>query len=367
MMQTAAAMSRFDCRINPAPTSPTERARLLADPGFGRYHSDHMVSLSWTAQRGWHGAQLRPYEALSMDPMSLVLHYAQAVFEGLKAYRHADGSIHAFRPQMNARRLNASAERLALPAVPEDLFIESLRQLAQVDHAWVPSEAETSLYFRPFLIADEAFLGVRSAERVAYHLVASPAGSYFPSGVKPVPVWVSTRHSRAGRGGTGFAKCAGNYAGSLAALAEARSHGCPQALFLDASESRYLEEMAGMNVFIVQRDGTIATPELGDSILPGVTRASLIELARAEGHRVEERRIALDEVLSGFADGSISEIFGCGTAAVIFPVSGLRGPDFAVDAREPRAGEVTMKLRRVLTDLQYGRSRDDRGWLMRLV
>ncbi len=367
MSMTASPLPRFEVRLNPAPSDATQRARILADPGFGRYHSDHMISLAWTTQAGWHDARLRPYESLSLDPMSLVLHYAQAVFEGLKAYRHDDGSIHAFRPQMNARRLNASAKRLALPELPEAVFLESLRQLAKVDHAWVPSQGETSLYFRPFLMADEPFLGVRSAERVAYHLVASPAGSYFPGGVKPVPVWVSTQHSRAGRGGTGFAKCAGNYAGSLAALAEARAQGCPQALFLDASESRYLEEMAGMNVFIVQRDGTIATPELGDSILPGVTRASLIELARAEGYRVEERRIALDEVLAGFADGSISEIFGCGTAAVIFPVSGLRGPDFAVDARQPRAGEVTMKLRQILTDLQYGRSRDERGWLMRLL
>ena len=163
----AADLPRFDCRLNPTPSSAADRARVLSDPGFGRFHSDHMVSLAWTAQQGWHGPRLRPYEALSMDPMSLVLHYAQAVFEGLKAYRHADGSIHAFRPQMNARRLNASAERLALPSMPETLFIESLRQLAQVDQAWVPSEPETSLYFRPFLIADEPFLGVRSAERVA--------------------------------------------------------------------------------------------------------------------------------------------------------------------------------------------------------
>lgn len=363
----AAALPVFDRRRNPVPVSAAERARLLADPGFGRFHSDHMVSIDWSRPSGWHDARLRPYQALSMDPMSLVLHYAQAVFEGLKAYRHADGSIHAFRPGLNARRLNASARRLALPELPEDLFIESLRELIAVDHDWVPGDAETSLYFRPFLMANEAFLGVRAAEQVSYHLVASPAGAYFPSGVKPVPVWVSTTQSRAGRGGTGFAKCAGNYAGSLAALSHARAQGCPQALFLDACESRYLEEMAGMNVFIVYRDGRIATPKLGDSILPGVTRASLIEIARHEGHAVDERRIELGEVLAGFADGTISEIFGCGTAAVVFPVSGLRGDGFSVDARRPGAGEVTMHLRKRLTDLQFGHAKDEHGWLMRLA
>lgn len=351
----------------PSPLAASERARLLAAPGFGRYHSDHMVSIAWDAQRAWHDARLHPYQALHLDPMSLVLHYAQAVFEGLKAYRHADGSIHAFRPSMNAQRLNASAKRLALPEFPESLFIDSLRELIAVDADWVPGEPETSLYFRPFLIANEAFLGVRAAERVSYHLVGSPAGAYFPSGVQPVPVWVSTTQSRAGRGGTGFAKCAGNYAGSLAALAEARAQGCPQALFLDACESRYLEEMAGMNVFVVYRDGRIATPALGDSILPGVTRASLIDLARADGHPVEERRIALDEVLAGFGDGTICEMFGCGTAAVIFPVSGLRGPNFSVDCGERGAGEVTMRLRKRLTDLQYGHAPDPHGWLMKLA
>jgi branched-chain amino acid aminotransferase len=364
---TQSGRTQFDRQTQERPASAAERAAILANPGFGRFHSDHMVSMSWTQQTGWHGARLRPYEALLMDPMSLVLHYAQAVFEGLKAYRHADGSIHAFRPELNARRLNASARRLALPELPEDLFIASLRELVTVDQAWTPAEPETSLYFRPFIIADEAFLGVRAAERVAYHLVASPAGSYFPSGVKPVPVWVSTSQTRAGPGGTGFAKCAGNYAGSLSALAQARSQGCPQALFLDAAERRYIEEMAGMNVFVVYRDGRIATPELGDSILPGVTRASLIELAREAGHVVEERRIALDEVTAGLRDGSVAEIFGCGTAAVIFPVSGLRGSDWAVDAPTPAGGGVTMRLRKSLTDLQYGRSEDRQGWLLRLL
>jgi branched-chain amino acid aminotransferase len=364
---SAAVLPAFDRQPNSSPAAVAERSAILADPGFGRFHSDHMVSISWTAALGWHDARLRPYQALSMDPMSLVLHYAQAVFEGLKAYRHPDGSIQAFRPQLNAQRLNASARRLALPELPEALLISSLRELAAIDREWVPAAPETSLYFRPLLIADEAFLGVRAAERVSFHLVASPAGAYFPGGVKPVPVWVSTTQSRAGRGGTGFAKCAGNYAGSLAALAEARSKGCPQALFLDACESRFIEEMAGMNVFVVHRDGRIATPELGDSILPGVTRASLIELARDEGHAVDERKIALDEVLEGLRDGSITEVFGCGTAAVIFPVAGLRGPDFSIDTRPSEDGGVTMKLRARLTDLQFGRVADPRGWLMRLT
>jgi len=363
----AAVLPSFDRHVSAKPATAAERAAILADPGFGRFHSDHMVSVKWTATQGWHDARLSPYQSLAMDPMSLVLHYAQAVFEGLKGYRHADGSIQAFRPHLNARRLNASARRLALPEFPEDLFIASLLERPAGDRDWVPSAPETSLYFRPFLIADEASLGVRAAERVSFHLVASPSGAYFPGGVKPVPVWVSMTQSRAGRGGTGFAKCAGNYAGSLAALAEARSKGCPQALFLDSCESRYIEEMAGMNIFVVHRDGRIATPELGDSILPGVTRASLIEIARNEGHPVEERRIALDEVLEGLKDGSVTEVFGCGTAAVIFPVAGLRGPGFSIDASLPSDGGVTMKLRARLTDLQFGRARDDRGWMMRLI
>jgi len=340
---------------------------MMANPGFGKFYTDHMVAVDWTLDKGWYDHRVTGYGPLMLDPASLVLHYAQAVFEGLKAYKHADGSIWTFRPDINAARFKDSAERLALPELPKDLFLESIRQLVSIDAQWVPDALETSLYLRPFMIANENFLGVRGADKVAYYLIASPAGPYFENGVAPVPIWVSTHLTRAARGGTGYAKCASNYAGSLVPLKEARQNGCAQVLFLDAEHGKYLEELGGMNIFIVQSNGTLVTPALSDSILAGVTRASIIDIARSEGHSVEERQISLVEVRDGLASGDISEVFACGTAATVFPINVLKCHAFTYGDPASLAGPITLSLRQKLTDIQYGRATDTRNWMVKLV
>ncbi|MET0590237.1 MAG: branched-chain amino acid aminotransferase [Naasia sp.] len=354
-------------------TTPSTRARdeaereaILADPGFGKHFTDHMVQITWTIDGGWHDAEVVPYGPITLDPAASVLHYGQEIFEGLKAYRHADGSIWTFRPEANARRLQRSAERLALPQLPAEDFLESLRQLIAVDGGWVPTAPETSLYLRPFMIASESFLGVRAAQKVDYRVIASPAGAYFSGGVAPVSIWLSTEYSRAGRGGTGAAKCGGNYAASLLPQEEAYRHGCSQVLFLDSTEGKYLEELGGMNVFLVRRDGTLITPEINGSILEGITRLSVIQLAKDRGHAVEERPVALDEWREGVASGEIVEAFACGTAAVITPIGSLKSHDFEVGDSSAPAGELTMAIREELTDIQYGRRPDRHGWLTRL-
>jgi branched-chain amino acid aminotransferase len=261
--------------------------------------------------------------------------------------------------------MQRSAHRLALPELPVDLFIESIKQLIAVDGDWVPSAPETSLYLRPFMFAKEAFLGVRPANKVAYYVIASPAGAYFSGGVSPVSIWLSTAYSRAGKGGTGAAKTGGNYASSLLPQAEAYEHGCAQVLFLDAVEGKYLEELGGMNIVLVYSDGTLVTPA-SDSILEGVTRDSVLQLARDRGHRVEERPVSIDEWRAGVASGDIAEVFACGTAAVITPIAQLRSEEFTIGEADAPAGELTMSLRDELTDIQYGRRPDRHGWLTRL-
>ena len=347
--------------------SAEQRAAILAgELGFGNVFTDHMVAIEWDKARGWHDAQVRAYGPLALDPAAAVLHYGQEIFEGIKAYRHADGSIWTFRPHANGARLQRSAARLALPQLPVDEFVESLRQLIAVDHDWVPSKPETSLYFRPFMIATEAFLGVRAANAVSYLVIASPAGAYFSKGVAPVSIWLSQDYARAAKGGTGSAKCGGNYAASLLPQLEAREHGCSQVLFLDPVEGKYLEELGGMNVFLVYKDGRIVTPELSGSILDGVTRSSILQLARDRGLRVEERKVSIDEWKDGVASGDIAEVFACGTAAVVTPIGELKGKGFSVGDINAPAGEVTMAIRKELTDIQYGRVPDRHGWLVRL-
>jgi branched-chain amino acid aminotransferase len=355
----------FSLTPSEAARAEVEREAILADPGFGKHFTDHMVQIDWTLSDGWHDAAVVPYGPLLLDPAASVLHYAQEIFEGLKAYRHADGSIWTFRPEKNAERLQRSARRLALPELSTQDFIESLKQLVSADGSWVPTGGETSLYLRPFMIANESFLGVRSAQKVGYYVIASPAGAYFPGGVTPVSIWLSTDYARAGRGGTGAAKTGGNYASSLLPQEEAYEHGCAQVLFLDSSEGRYLEELGGMNVFLVKKDGTLVTPE-SPSILDGVTRDSIIELAKARGHNVEHRRVTLDEWRDGVASGDVVETFACGTAAVVTPIAALKGEDFVIGDPDAPAGELTMSLRRELTDIQYGRIPDVNGWLTRL-
>jgi branched-chain amino acid aminotransferase len=295
-----------------------------------------------------------------------VLHYAQEIFEGLKAYRHEDGSIWSFRPEQNARRMQRSARRLALPELSVEDFIESIKQIIAIDQDWVPSGGETSLYLRPFMIANEVFLGVRAANRVSYMVIASPAGAYFADGVAPVKIWLSTEYSRAGRGGTGAAKFGGNYAASLLPQMEAYDHGCAQVLFLDGETGTHVDELGGMNVMFVHGTDTLVTPRLTGTILEGVTRDSVLQLARDRGMTVDERDVTIDEWREGIASGEITEVFACGTAAVITPISQLRGRDLEIGDADAPAGEITMALRKELTDIQYGRIPDRHGWLTRL-
>jgi branched-chain amino acid aminotransferase len=337
-----------------------QRDAILASPGFGEHFTDHMVDICWSVNGGWHRPRVQPYGPITLDPAAAVLHYGQEIFEGIKAYRHADGSIHTFRPDQNGRRLQRSARRLALPELPVSYFIQSLRELIAVDGAWVPSGEDQSLYLRPFMFAKEAFLGVRPAHKVNYYVIASPAGAYFKGGVKPVSIWLSEDYARAGKGGTGAAKTGGNYAASLLPQSEAYENECDQVVFLD--QDRNVEELGGMNVVFVYKDGTIVTPQ-SPSILEGITRDSFLQLAMDRGHKVEGRAVSLDEWRSGVASGDIVEVFACGTAAVVTPIGALKGKDFY---DEQPIGTLALELRKELTDIQYGRVADKHGWLLRL-
>jgi len=355
----------FMVKKNQEPRSTEERDAILANPGFGVNFTDHMVDVCWSEMGGWHRPRVQPYGPISLDPAAAVLHYGQEIFEGLKAFRHEDGSIWSFRPEANGARLQRSARRMALPELPIDAFIDSLKQIVAVDGDWVPNAPETSLYLRPFMFAKEAFLGVRPAKKVNYYVIASPAGAYFPGGVAPVSIWISTNFTRAGKGGTGAAKTGGNYASSLIAQQEAAEQGCAQVLFLDAEEGKYIEELGGMNVVLVKKDGTLVTPH-SESILEGITRDSVLQLAEDRGHKVERRRVTLEEWREGVESGDITEMFACGTAAVITPIALLKGDGVEFGSADAPAGELTMSLREELTDIQYGRREDKHGWMMRL-
>ena len=357
----------FEVRPHPSPRSDAERQAILEAPGFGVHFTDHMAVATWTAADGWHDSAVIPYGPFSLDPATAVLHYAQEIFEGLKAYRHADGSVWLFRPDQNAARMVRSSARLALPELPAADFLASLDALIAADAAWVPSAAEQSLYLRPFMFASEAFLGVRPAQRVTYCCIASPAGPYFASGVRPVSIWITTRYTRAAPGGTGAAKCGGNYAASLVAQQEAASHGCDQVMFADAAEHAWLEELGGMNVYVVTADNELLTPELTGSILEGVTRESILTLAQEFGLTPVERKIAIAELVDGISSGQVAELFACGTAAVITPIGMLKDEDGTYVVSGGETGETTAALRKSLLDIQYGRAADTHGWLRRVL
>lgn len=345
-----------------------ERLAILEDPGFGKRFTDHMVSIIWDREIGWHDAEVVPYGPIPMDPASSVLHYGQEIFEGMKAYRHPNGDIVTFRPEANAKRLNESARRLALPELPVDLFVRAVNELITIDAEWVPRGSDQSLYLRPFMISDESFLGVRAAERARFMVIASPAGPYFTGGVKPVSIWLSESHSRAGHGGTGAAKCGGNYAASLLPTRVAQEHGCAQVLFTDSNTPDTIDELGGMNLFLVRADGTLITPRLNGNILAGITRDSLIRLAKDRGREVEEREVKVSEWQAGVADGSIVEAFACGTAAVITPIARLESErGVLVDFGDQAPGELTMSLREELTGIQFGTVEDRFGWVSRVV
>ncbi|MGC0364530.1 branched-chain amino acid aminotransferase [Rhodococcus sp. 27YEA15] len=366
-MTSAAEFARIQ---NPSPRSDAERRDILAAPGFGRYFTDHMVSVDYKPDAGWHNAQVLPYGKIELDPAAMVLHYGQAIFEGLKAYRQPGGEISSFRVADNAKRFGESARRIAMPELPPELFIDSITELIDVDLDWVPAAGgEDALYLRPYMFSTEGSLGVRPAAEYRYLLIASPAGAYFPRGVKPVSVWLSTEYVRAAPGGTGAAKFAGNYAASLLAQAQAADEGCDQVVWLDAIERTYVEEMGGMNLFFVfgsGPDARLVTPSLSGSLLPGITRDSLLTLAADSGFSVEERKISTDEWRSGCISGEITEVFACGTAAVITPVGRVKSAEgeFVIGDGEP--GEVTLALRDTLTGIQRGTFADTHGWMTKL-
>ena len=342
------------------------RDRILAAPGFGVHFTDHMVTATWTPGAGWHDARVRAFGPITLSPAAAVLHYGQEIFEGLKAYRHADGTVWGFRPDANAARFARSARRLALPELPEELFLASVEALVRTNVSWVPTGGEASLYLRPFMFASESFLGVRPAHEVTYCVIASPAGAYFSGGVSPVSIWLSTEYSRAAQGGTGAAKCGGNYAAGLAPQQQALAHGCEQVCFLDAAEQTWVEELGGMNLFFVHADGVLVTPALTGTILEGVTRSSILALAGDLGLQVQERRVSVDEWREGVASGAITEVFACGTAAAVTPLGRLAWEGGEV-VMGTRPGEVTMRVRQALLDIQYGRTTDSHGWLRQLA
>ncbi|WP_067505436.1 branched-chain amino acid aminotransferase [Actinoplanes sp. TFC3] len=357
----------FEIRPNPAPVSAADRATLLANPGFGRIFTDHMVTVRYAEGKGWYEPRVEARAPIPMDPASAVLHYAQEIFEGLKAYTLPDGGVAMFRPDANARRFAESAARMAMPALGVDMFLKSLHEIITIDRSWIPQGEDSSLYLRPFAYASEVFLGVRPAMEYLYLVIASPAGAYFSGGVKPLSLWVTPDYTRAAPGGTGAAKCGGNYAAGLSAQAEAIEHGCDQVVYLDAIERKYLDELGGMNIVFVLDDGSLVTPPLTGTILPGITRDSILKLAQRAGRKVEERQVSLDEWRDGARSGRIREAFACGTAAVITPIGTVKSAEGEFAVADGGSGEVTMALRQELTDIQRGRAEDPFGWVHRVL
>ncbi len=353
---------------HPAPTSVDVRTGILAAPGFGTQFSDHMVTIEWTEgangqSGGWHDAVVGPRGPIPLDPAASVLHYAQEIFEGMKAYKHADGTITLFRPDANAARFNASARRLAMPELPEAVFIAAVKAIVQADRDWIPAQDGASLYLRPFMIATEAFLGVRPAKQYKFIIIASPAGNYFKSGTPAVSIWVS-QYTRAAPGGTGAAKCGGNYAASLVPTAEAFARGHDQVLFLDAAEHKWVEELGGMNLFFVFADGSILTPPLLGTILPGITRDSLLTLAREDGLTIREERYSIDQWRADAASGALLETFACGTAAVVTPVGTVCEGDTSFTIGSGGPGQVTSRLKERLVAIQRGEMADTHEWVV---
>jgi len=358
-----AAAPSFKIYPNSHPTRGEERKKLLEVPGFGKMFSDHMAVVHWSVQKGWHEAQITARKPFQLDPASAVLHYAQEIFEGLKAYRGKDGRVLLFRPEQNARRFARSAERLAMPALPEELFLGAVTELVKIDSEWIPEGDDASLYLRPFMFASEPFLGVRPAKEYIFCIIASPAGAYFKGDGKSVTIWVEEHLSRAAPGGTGAAKCGGNYAASLETQALAQQKGCDQVVFLDVVERRWVEELGGMNICFVLDDNTLVTPPLSGTILPGITRSSVLTLARDAGMKVEERGYSFEEWQKDVADNRLKEVFACGTAAVITSIGRVcyEKGEFAIG--DGIIGPVAQKLRQKLVAIQRGLTNDSYGWV----
>jgi branched-chain amino acid aminotransferase len=356
----------FPFEANPNPVDPGERATRLIDPGFGRVFTDHMVKIRYSDDKGWHDAKVGPRGPLTLDPATAVLHYAQEIFEGLKAYSLADGGMALFRPEQNARRFQRSAKRLAMPELPEEMFLQACKQLVEVDKDWFPPVEGGSIYLRPFMIASEVFLGVKPSAEYLFMVIASAAGNYFKSGAPAISIWVSEQYTRAAPGGTGAAKCGGNYAASLVAQSEAIKQGCDQVVFLDAREHRWVEELGGMNLFFLFDDGSILTPPVDGTILEGITRDSVLTLAREQGLNVREERYAIDQWRADAESGRLLETFACGTAAVVTPVGKVQSAKGSFSIGAGGAGQMTQQIRSKLVDIQSGIVADTHGWVQRI-
>ncbi len=349
-----------------SPIPADERSSRIANPGFGKVFTDHMAMIRYSSERGWHDAKITARRPLQADLATAVLHYAQEIFEGMKAYCRPGGGAALFRPDANARRFRESARRMAMPELPEELFLESVRGLVRADAGWIPQSEEGSLYLRPFMFASEAFLGVKPADEYIYAVLATAVGSYF-KGAPVVSLWATREYTRAAPGGTGAAKCGGNYAASLIALAEAQRHGCDQVVFLDAVERRWVEELGGMNIFFVFEDGSLQTPPLGGTILAGVTRDSLLRLGRDMGLAVREEPYSIDQWRADAESGRLTEAFACGTAAVVTAIGSVDGAEGRFNIGGQSIGPLTQRLRGALVDIQRGRASDPYGWVEQVV
>jgi branched-chain amino acid aminotransferase len=363
---TGSTVVKFARQLNSLRSTAGQPVELTSPLPFGTVFTDHMVTIRYTDSENWHGARVEPFGPIPMSPATAVLHYGQGIFEGTKAYRGVDGSALLFRPEANARRFRESARRLAMPELPENLFLQSLRELVEVDRLWIPTAADTSLYLRPYLIATEPFLGIRRPAEYLFGVIACPVGRIFASDAAPLRLWISAQYTRAAPGGTGEAKCGGNYAASLLAQVEAVEAGCDQAVFLDATSREYVEELGGMNIFFVHDDGGLVTPALTGTILAGITRDSIITLAREAGRHVEERPYSVDEWRANAASGRLREVFACGTAAAVAPVGVVCSNDGEFTIGDGHGGPVTDGLRAALVDLQRGRTHDRHGWIRRI-
>jgi len=353
---------------NQNPVNDADRTAKIAEGGFGKHYTDNMVIAHWSEADGWSDATLQPYGPITLDPATAVFHYGQEIFEGMKAYSQPDGSISLFRPEANATRFARSAARLALPEMPVDFFVNTVEELVKQDRKWVPTNVGESLYIRPFMIATEVGLGVRPSNKAMYMLIATPASAYFnPS--KAVTVWISTEYVRAAAGGTGEVKCGGNYAASLVAQKQAAAQGCDQVVWLDANERRWVEEMGGMNLYFVKgsgKDATIVTPKLTGTLLPGITRDSILTVAADLGYKVEEVMLSIDDWRDGVASGEITEIFACGTAAVVSPIGAAKSAHGTWTTGDGNPGPITGEIRKTLLGIQHGTIEDKHGWNKRV-
>ena len=346
-------------------TNPQPKPAPGQKLGFGKIFTDHMFVMNYTEGKGWHDPRIEPFHNISLSPAAMVYHYGQEMFEGLKAYKNPDGNVYLFRPDMNAKRTNNTNDRLVIPQIPVEDFVQAVSAVVDVDRDWVPTEPGTSLYIRPFIIATDEFLGVAPSKTYLFMVILSPSGAYYESGLAPVGIWIEDENVRAARGGIGYAKTGGNYAASLIAQKKAHDAGYSQVLWLDGVDRKYIEEVGAMNIFF-KIDGKVVTPSLNGSILPGITRDSTIQLCKEWGYEVQERKISADELLEAQKNGTLEEVFGTGTAAVISPVGKLRYQNDVMTINGGDIGPLSQKLYDTITGIQTGKLADEKGWRVKV-